>query len=70
MAVVTRRRACGGRGHKRGTPSPADPPPNVLDQQAARQLWAASVGLTGVDFSALAADDAGITIPSPIADAT
>jgi NAD(P)-dependent dehydrogenase (short-subunit alcohol dehydrogenase family) len=53
-----------GRGHRRGTPSPAEPPPNVLDQEAARQLWAASVGLTGVDFRALAADDAGI-IASP-----
>jgi hypothetical protein len=35
-----------------------DPPPNVLDQETARRLWDTSVGLTGVDFSALASDDA------------
>jgi NAD(P)-dependent dehydrogenase (short-subunit alcohol dehydrogenase family) len=50
--------APGGRGHKRGTPAPMAPPPNALDQETARRLWDTSVGLAGVDFSALASDGA------------
>jgi NAD(P)-dependent dehydrogenase (short-subunit alcohol dehydrogenase family) len=42
-----------GPGHRRGDPVPALPPRRALDAQTARQLWAASTDLTGVDFGAL-----------------
>ena len=43
----------GGRGHTRGAPVAAPPPPLALDQETARQLWETSAGLTGVSFTAL-----------------
>ena len=48
----------GGRGHRRGRPVAAPPPPRALDQETARQLWETSAGLTGVSFTALAAGTA------------
>ncbi len=45
----------GGRGHMRGDPVAAPPPPRALDQETARQLWEASAGLTGVSFTGLPA---------------
>jgi hypothetical protein len=45
-----------GRGHKRGNPVVAPPPPRALDQETARQLWETSADLTGVSFTAIDAD--------------
>jgi NAD(P)-dependent dehydrogenase (short-subunit alcohol dehydrogenase family) len=52
----------GGRGHRRGAPVTAPPPPRALDQETARQLWETSAGLTGVSFTALTA---GTASPDP-----
>jgi NAD(P)-dependent dehydrogenase (short-subunit alcohol dehydrogenase family) len=43
----------GGRGHRRGHPVAAPPPPRALDYETARRLWEASAALTEVTFTAL-----------------
>jgi NAD(P)-dependent dehydrogenase (short-subunit alcohol dehydrogenase family) len=43
----------GGRGHRRGHPVAAPPPPRALDYETARRLWKASAALTEVTFTAL-----------------